>query len=92
MTFESGPEYDASTAHQVQTAAQEAVTATETAYTSDVSLDVAERLRTELSERGLEVDDDAWIAEVAHQIRSGHHIVLDDPNRPGSVGGDHGGG
>jgi len=65
-------------------ATQEAVDATSTAYTEDASVDVDARLREEMAKRGMEVDDDAWVADVAHRIRSGHHISFDDP---GSAGG-----
>jgi hypothetical protein len=70
---------DPETTRQVQSATQAAVDATATAYTDDASVDVDMRLRSELSQRGLDVDDDHWLAEVAHRVRSGHHVVFDDP-------------
>ena len=70
---------DPETTRQVQSATQAAVDATATAYTDDASVDVDKRLRSELSQRGLDVDDDAWLAEVAHRVRSGHHVVFDGP-------------
>lgn len=76
---------------------QEAVDATSTAYTEDASIDVAARLRQEIDDRGFEIDDTAWLEEVAHAIRSGHGVTVDategsDETRPGSLGGDNGGG
>lgn len=114
MTPSTSPEFDPETVAQVREATQQAVDATATAYTGDASIDVAARLRQELQGHGLDVDDDAWIDEVAHRIRSGHHLVVGSPeqdvgpdpedyqdlvadqpapeDRPGSIGGDHGGG
>ena len=60
---------------------QQAIDATSTAYTQDASLDVGARLREEMSERGLDVDDDAWIDQVSHAIRSGHGVRV-DPEAP----------
>ena len=71
---------DPETTRQVQSATQAAVDATATAYTDDAGVDVDQRLRLELSQRGLDVDDDAWLAEVAHRVRSGHHVVFDRPS------------
>ncbi|UMG91707.1 hypothetical protein [Nocardioides sp. TF02-7] len=61
---------------QARGATQAAVDATATAYTDDPATDVDQRLRAELEQRGLTVDD-AWVAEVAHRIRSGHHVSFD---------------
>jgi len=71
--------------HRVRTLTQEAVDATATAYTEDGSVDVRARLEEEMRERGLDIDDDLWLTEVARGIRSGHHVVVDDD--PGSMGG-----
>lgn len=106
----SSPEHDPDDLAQIRELTQQAIDATSTAYTHDAGINVEKRLRSELSTRGLEVDDDEWVAEAAHTIRSGHHVVLDttDPGvgdesaadeegtareaRPGSLGGDNGGG
>lgn len=92
MSATTGPEFDPDTVQHVRAVTQEAVDATSTAYTEDASTDVEERLRQEMSGRGLDVDDDEWLAEVGERIRSGHGVVFDDPDRPGSLGGDNGGG
>lgn len=92
MSAMTGPEFDPETAQQVRAVTQQAVDATSTAYTEDASTDVEQRLRREMSDRGLDVDDEEWIAEVGQRIRSGHGVVFDDPNLPGSLGGDNGGG
>ena len=62
---------------RVQVAVQQAVNATATAYTEDAGLEVEGRLADELASRGVELDDDEWLSEAAHQIRSGHHVVVD---------------
>lgn len=83
-------------------AVQAAVDAAATAYTEDAGTDVQRRLREELSRRGVDVDDDAWLAEAARNVRSGHHVTVGAPperggatdreSAPGSLGGDNGGG
>jgi len=61
----------------LQVVVQAAVDATSTAYTADAGIDVEQRLRRELVAHGVEVDDDQWVAEVAHGIRSGHGVLID---------------
>ena len=82
----------------IRAATQEALDATATAYTEDGSLDVEARLREEMERRGLDLDDEDWLVEAAHHVRSGHHVSVtdgDEPqpllNEPGSLGGDNGG-
>jgi hypothetical protein len=62
--------------HDEQALTQAAVDATIDAYTEDAHLDVEERFRSEMQERGLTVVDDAWVAELAHNIRSGHPVIV----------------
>ena len=61
---------------QLATLVQGAIDATATAYTEDADVDVEDRVRDELAERGLDVSDDEWLSELAHNIRSGHHVVV----------------
>jgi len=77
-TNPSGPPLD-----RVRALTQAAVDATATAYTEDAEVDVDARLREEMTTRSLPVDE-GWVAQVAHGIRSGHHVSFDDP---GSAGG-----
>jgi hypothetical protein len=65
---------------EVREAVQGAVDATATAYAQDASTDVDERLRAELLERGVDIDDDEWVAETARGIRSGHHVQVGAPD------------
>jgi len=55
---------------------QEAVDAAATAYTGDAGVDVEQRVRQELADRGVEVADDDWLSELAHHLRSGHHVQV----------------
>jgi hypothetical protein len=57
-------------------ATQEAIDATSTAYAEDAHLDVEEHFRREMQKHGLTVADDKWIAELAHNIRSGHPVII----------------
>ena len=62
--------------HHEQAITQAAVDATSTAYAEDAHLDVEQRFRDEMEQRGFTVTDDEWVAELAHNIRSGHPIVV----------------
>ena len=65
---------------QLRATVQDAVDATATDYTEDASIDVEDTVRRELAQRGLGIDDDEWVAELAHHIRSGHPVeVGEDP-------------
>jgi hypothetical protein len=86
------PELDAEATRRLREVCQAAIRVTSTAYTRDASIDVQERLRAELAAGGVEIDDDDWLRETAAGIRSGHSVQLVDPNAPGSLGGDNGGG
>jgi hypothetical protein len=61
---------------QLKAIVQDAVDATATDYTEDASIDVEDTVRRELAQRGLAVDDDEWVAELAHHIRSGHPVEI----------------
>lgn len=76
---------DPESSRRLRLATQEAVSATSTAYTEDASVDVERRLLEELRRREVEIDDDAWLDEVAHRIRSGHRVVF-DPADPAAGG------
>ncbi|WP_220451174.1 HIT family protein [Nocardioides dongkuii] len=75
---------------QIDAATQDAVDAVATSYARDSAIDVEDRLRGEMSSRGLE-GDERWFAEVAEEIRTGRHVGVTDPEAPGSLGGDNGG-
>ena len=62
--------------HHEQEATQEAVDATSTAYADDAHLDVEARFRSEMETRGYTVTDDEWVSELAHNIRSGHPVIV----------------
>ena len=62
--------------HHEQEATQDAVDATSTAYAEDAHLDVEARFRAEMEQRGYTVTDDAWVSELAHNIRSGHPVIV----------------
>ncbi|SFC33861.1 hypothetical protein SAMN04487968_105233 [Nocardioides terrae] len=69
----------------IEEVAQDAVDATAGLYTSDASLDVEEQLRIQLHARGIAAVDEASISELAHGIRSGHHVSIagsDGPDVP----------
>ncbi|MCR6033422.1 hypothetical protein GGQ22_18580 [Nocardioides sp. zg-579] len=78
---------------QVRAATQRAVDATATAYATDAHIDVEDTLRREMAQAGLALDDDAWVREVAHAVRSGYPVSFaeEESTTPGSLGGDNGG-
>lgn len=55
---------------------QDAVDAAAAAYTADAGVDVEQQVRAELRSRGLELDDDAWVRDLAHHVRSGHPVEI----------------
>jgi hypothetical protein len=57
-------------------ATQDAIDATSTAYAEDAHLDVEEHFRKEMQRHGLAVTDDEWVRELAHNIRSGHPVIV----------------
>ncbi|WGL51014.1 hypothetical protein P5P86_13690 [Nocardioides sp. BP30] len=73
---EPGAETGAETGADIAAAVQQAIDATATAYTDDARIDVEERLRGELRERGLKASDEAAIEELARDVRSGHHVSV----------------
>jgi hypothetical protein len=85
MEFEMEPEVDGELGARVEDVAQEAIDATATTYTNDAGIDVDEFLRVQLSSRGIRAVNEEWLAETAHQIRSGHEIRVGEPD--GSVDG-----
>ena len=62
--------------HHEQESPRPPSTPPSTAYTEDAHLDVEQRFRDEMEQRGYTVTDDEWVAELAHNIRSGHPIVV----------------
>ena len=82
MVLGAGDGYDAAMTQdpeptEVAEVVQAAVDSTATAYTRDAGLDVEERLRSELAGRGVDLDDEAWLAEAASGIRAGHSLRID---------------
>ena len=65
----------------VRAATQAAVDATATIYATDAGLDVVGRLRVELQQRGFDVEDEDWLADVARRIRSGHDVRVGLPGQ-----------
>ena len=78
MSASTGPEPDFDPT-AVRSATQAAVDATATIYARHAGTDVQQRLRMEMQERGVPVDDEAWIVEVARRIRSGHDVRVGVP-------------
>ncbi len=78
MSAPTGPDPAADPA-AVRTATQAAVDATASIYARHAGTDVEQRLRLEMLERGLAADDEAWVAEVARRIRSGHDVRVGIP-------------
>jgi len=62
--------------HHEQEVTQAAVDATVDAYAEDAHLDVAAYFREQMEQRGFTVTDDQWVAELAHNIRSGHPVIV----------------
>lgn len=86
MRFEVADGVPGELGARLEDVAQEAIDATATAYTADAHLDVAEFLRTQLHARGVAAADEETLAEVAHLIRSGHHVAVGESD--GSVARD----
>jgi len=89
VTLETGP--GSENHEESPNPVQGAVDATAAAYREHNIDDVMDRLRSELSNRGAEIDDDAWLSEVAGMIRAGLPLVVgesEDP-RPGPEEGRH---
>jgi hypothetical protein len=83
MKFEMASDFEGELGAPVEDVAQEAIDATATAYTNDADIDVDQHLRAQLSSRGIRAADEKWVAEAAHEIRSGHRVSVGRPD--GSV-------
>ncbi|QBR90918.1 hypothetical protein [Nocardioides euryhalodurans] len=66
-------------------AVQAAVDAVLTRHREHGVTDIAESLERELARRDVQIDDDAWLAEMAEHIRRGTAVVFGD-----EPGGDAG--
>jgi hypothetical protein len=64
----------------IEDVAQEAADATALAYTNDAGIDVEDHLRAQLSSRGIAAADEATLAELARQVRSGHEPAVGRPD------------
>jgi hypothetical protein len=82
VKFDIADDYDGQLGAPVEDVAQEAIDATATTYTNDAATDVEELLRAQLASRGIATDEES-IADIAHQIRSGHPVSVGRPD--GSV-------
>jgi len=82
--FEIDPDRSGELDAPIGDVAQEAIDATAATYASDAGIDVEEHLSVQLRSRGLRADA-AVLAELARDIRSGHHVREGRPD--GSVDG-----
>jgi hypothetical protein len=80
MRFEVDPAVGGELGAPIDDVAQEAIDATAGAYTDDASIDVEEQLRVQLRARGVVAADESSISELAHAIRSGHHVSVGRPD------------
>ena len=76
-------EYDGDLAAPVEDVAQEAIDAVAATHANDAEIDVDEHLRAQLRSRGITSADQAWVQEVAQEIRAGHPVRVGLPD--GSV-------
>ena len=83
MKFEIANDYDGELGAPIDDVAQEAIDAAATTYTGDASVDVEQQLRAQLASRGIQAADEESIAQIAQEIRSGHHVSVGRPD--GSV-------
>jgi hypothetical protein len=86
MMFELTPDFQGELGAPIEDVAQEAVDATASTYAHDASIDVERHLRAQLGSRGVKASNDEWVSQAAQEIRSGHRIVLGQPD--GSVDPD----
>ncbi len=63
---------------QVAAAVQQAVDAVTRQHVAHPAEDLVGLLRAELARRGVDVDDEAWLAEAAGHIARGHPVVVDE--------------
>ena len=63
---------------QVAAAVQQAVDTVTRKHDARPAEDLVGLLRAELARQGVEVDDEAWLAEAAGHIARGHPVVVDD--------------
>jgi hypothetical protein len=90
MEFEIVRDVEGELGAPIEDVAQEAIDATAMAYTEDAGIDVDEQLRVQLHARGIGASDDASIAELAHAIRSGHHVSIGRPDGSIDLGAEPG--
>ena len=80
MKFEVANESEDELGAPIDDVAQEAIDATAITFTSDAGIDVEQHLRAELASRGIRAADEESVAEIAHEIRSGHHVSVGRPD------------
>lgn len=80
MKFETANEFEGELGAPIDDVAQEAIDATAVTYTNDAGIDVEEHLRAQLASRGIKTTDEESVAEIAHEIRSGHSVSVGRPD------------
>jgi hypothetical protein len=80
--------YEGSTDDRIKLVAQEALDTTVMAFHQGGETDVEGRLRTEMKRHGLEIEDEAWVVELAAKIRRGERVVI--AGGPEDTEGDQG--
>lgn len=76
VNFETDPGSESDPQDEFRNLVQDAVDRTAAAYREQGIGDVMDRLRSELSDRGVEISDDAWLSEVAGMIRARLPLVV----------------
>jgi TRAP-type C4-dicarboxylate transport system substrate-binding protein len=84
VSFEIDPAFEDYLHAHLQTVVQTAVDNSAQAYRDRGIDDVEDRLRSELAERGVEINDQAWLNEAAGMIRAGLPVVVGDSEDLGS--------
>jgi hypothetical protein len=80
MRLEMNAEYDGELGARIQDVARQALEAAAGTYAHDPDIDVEDHVRMQLSSRGIKRADEAWVAEAARSIRSGHHATVVEPD------------
>ena len=88
MRFEIAKDSEGELGAPIDDVAQEAIDATATTYSSDAGIDVEQHLRAQLASRGIQAADEESLADIAHQIRSGHRVSVGRPDGSVDEGAD----
>ena len=90
VTFEMDPALEADARVRLQAVVQAAIDSSTQAYREHGIDDVEGRLRSELSDRGVQISDHAWLDEAAGMIRAGLPVVVGDSEELGHEPGRSG--